>query len=181
MRDMFWRKMKLIQAFIMVLLTAGCNPEISGIVVDAETGKPIEGAVVLVEWGVTKGLPGMTYTESYKVAELVSDKDGKVTLPEAGPNPLANPPNLTVYKRGYVAWNNRYIFSDFRERKDFRWEDGFVFHLEKFKPEHTHNAHSIFISSVVGVSALEKKQLMLKAVHWEREKAFLERQIKERK
>ena len=54
--------MKLKHIFLTILflfVMAGCEGTITGIVVDAETGKPIEGAVILVEWTKAKGLPGM--------------------------------------------------------------------------------------------------------------------------
>ena len=51
-------------AILLVFMVTNCSAEITGTVVDAETGKPIEGAVVLVEWTMTKGVPGMSHTES---------------------------------------------------------------------------------------------------------------------
>jgi hypothetical protein len=48
----------------------------TGTVQDAETGAPIEGAVVFVEWTKTKGLPGLTSTKVYKIVEVETDKDG---------------------------------------------------------------------------------------------------------
>jgi hypothetical protein len=147
----------------------GCYAEVTGIVVDAETGQPIEGAVVLVEWTRTKGLPGLTHTESYKVVELVSDKEGKATLPEGGPDPLTNPPIVTVYKKGYVAWNNEYIFPGYKERTDFKWREGFVFTLEKFKPEYSYKKHVLFIAtSIRSQMATENKGLMNSAIQWEK-------------
>ena len=114
------RKKGLKYAFIvlaLIFLTAGCYGEITGTVIDAETGQPIEGAVVLVEWTVTKGL-GLTYTQSYQVIEVVTDKDGKATVSGVF-NPFVNPPHVTIYKKGYVAWNNEYIFPDYKKRTDF--------------------------------------------------------------
>ena len=42
---------------LFLFMTTSCDGEITGIVVDAETGQPIEGAVILVEWIKTKGVP----------------------------------------------------------------------------------------------------------------------------
>ncbi len=160
---------------LMILMCSGCYAEVTGVVVDAETGQPIEGAVVLVEWTITKGFPGMTYTESYKVVELVSDKEGKVTLPEGRLNPFAAPPDVTVYKRGYVAWNNHFIFPNFRERTDYKWQEGFVFRLEIFRAEYSHYKHVIFINSAIHSGmALGQKNLMKSATQWERFKALEE-------
>ncbi len=142
------RGIRIVLLLIIILLGLGCYPEVTGFVVDAETGQPIEGAVVLVEWTITTGVPGMTGTKSYKVAEMISDKDGKVILPEGGPNLLVNPPRVTVYKKDYVAWNNEHIFPDYRERKDFKWSEATVFKLERFKKEYSRADHVFFLHSI---------------------------------
>lgn len=137
-------------AFVFTLLfaTSGCYLPMTGTVVDAETNQPIEGAVLLVEWTKTnvRG-PADPYTTSYKVAEAVSDKNGKVKMPGCW-CPFANEPDVTVYKKGYVAWNNKFIFPDYKKRKDFRW-GGDAFRLERFKEEHSHEKHVSYIRSVI--------------------------------
>lgn len=148
-----------------VLFLGGCYAEITGTVVDAETGAPIEGAVVLVEWTKTRGLPGLTHTESYKVIEAVTNKDGKVTISGTF-SPTVNPPHVTVYKKGYVAWNNDYIFPGWVKRKDFEWRNGFVFKLEKFKEGYSHYDHSSFIGS--GAVSGSGGKLLEDAYLWER-------------
>ena len=91
-------KNKLLSLLFAVALTStGCYLPVNGRVIDAETNQPIEGAVVLVEWTKTKGF-GFTYTESYKVAETTSDKDGKFELPGCY-SAFVNEPDLTVYKK----------------------------------------------------------------------------------
>ena len=161
----------ILLAISLVFLTTGCYANITGKVIDAETGQPIEGAVVLVEWTVTKGMPGMTYHESYKVIEVLTDREGRVTI-SGVVNPLVDPPDVTIYKKGYVAWNNLFIFPDYRKRKDFKWQNNYVFKLEKFKPEFTYSAHTLFMHGVILSSmATEKKKLMNRAIEWEEYKA----------
>ncbi len=170
--------MKLKQIFLAILLSlfivTGCEGTITGVVVDAETGQPIEGAVILVEWTQAKGLPGMSYTESYKVVEVVTDKEGKASI-EGVSNPMVSAPRVTVYKKGYVAWNNEFIFPDWKKRTDFKWENNYVFKLEKFKPEYSFVKHTSFLSSAILVGASEKKQQMFNAIRWEQLKASEER------
>ncbi len=170
--------LKQLPLLLIILLNSACYAGIRGIVVDAETSQPIEGAVMLVEWTMTKGLPGLAYTESYKVVEMVSDKEGVVTLEEGVLNPLVNPPRVTVYKKGYVAWNNEFIFPDYRERKDFTWMDGYNFKLEKFKSEYTFSEHTFFIHGAIGTGLIEQKRIMMKAIDWEETMAFIERRNK---
>src|SRR3989304_86240 len=156
----------LFSLFVITLLNSSCYGEITGTVVDAETGKPIEGAVVLVEWTIIKGLPGMNYTESYKVVEVVTDKDGSFTVSGVS-NPLVNrPPHLVVYKKGYIAWNNQYIFPTWKQRKDFNIRSGMEIRLEQFKEGFSHYDHFSFISS--GAVSGSGGKLLEDAYLWER-------------
>lgn len=148
--------------------------EISGTVVDAETGKPIEGAVVLVEWTKTKGF-GLTYTESYKVIEVLTDKEGKFAI--QGVSAFFVTPYLTIYKKGYVAWNNEIVFPGYKKRTDFEWGKTTIFKLELFKPEYSYDKHTSFISSAIR-STIGKKPLITEAYFWEEDEALKERKRK---
>lgn len=160
---------------VMVLFLFGIScsktyESITGTVVDAETGKPLEGAVVLAEWTKTKGL-GLTYTESYKVVEVVTDKEGKFTIPGVM-SPLVDPPSVTIYKKGYVAWNNNYIFPGYQKREDFSWRSGYVFKMNHFKKGYSYEAHVSFIRMSINSSINSKsKRTIQKAFDWETDMA----------
>jgi hypothetical protein len=176
--------MKRLQCIILAMLVlllpcSGCTTPMTGKVVDAETGQPIEGAIVLVEWTKVHGF-GNTYTKSEKAAEVFSDKDGTVNLPGYN-DPTVAKPDVTIYKPGYVAWNNRWIFPDTRKRTDFEWKSGYVFKLERFRPEYSFDLHTSFISSLIGTSMMEYKKNIKKSIQWEEEKAFNERKVKRQK
>ncbi len=160
----------------MVLLETGCYRPINGQVVDAETNQPIEGAVVLVEWTKTKGY-GFTYTESYKVAETLTDKDGKFNLPGCY-SPFVNEPDVTVYKKGYVAWNSKLIFPGYVKRENYRWQNSFVYKMKKFKPDYFFDDHMSFIRGIVLSGTLNKKKQIMESLKWEEEKAFEERRLR---
>lgn len=160
----------------LVLVTASCNAEITGTVVDAETGNPIEGAVVLVEWTISKGLPGMSTSESYKIFEGLTDKEGKIMIPKIY-NPLVNPAQITIYKKGYIVWNSEYLFPTFKKREEFQRGENDVFKLDKYVSEFKHQSHISFIHSVIRLGRGDKK-LMMDAIEWEERKAFEERQDK---
>ena len=155
--------------FLLLFVATGCEGEITGIVVDAETGQPIEGAVILVEWTKVEGIIGMTHTESYKVVEVVTDKEGKASI-EGVSSYFVSMPRVTVYKKGYVAWNNEFIFPDWKKRTDFKWENNYIFKLEKFKPEYSYDKHISFIRASMGMT-LDQKKIMYKAIRWEDLKA----------
>jgi hypothetical protein len=171
---------RLIVLMALLSFVSGCYFGITGRVIDAETNQPIEGAVVLVEWTVTKGY-GLTYTESAKVAETLSDKNGNFDLPGCY-NPFVNKPDVTVYKKGYVAWNNNFIFPRYEKRMDFKWE-GYTFKLELFKKEYFFDDHISFIRSSINSSLkenYEQKKSIFRAIEWEERLALQERLQKKR-
>jgi hypothetical protein len=87
----------------------------SGVVLDAHTGVPVEGAVVVAIWNrrarghpaIGLGTPGLVAFE-----EVVTDAQGRFTLPA---RVLVNPPlffpiegpDLTIFKGGYGGWRFR--------------------------------------------------------------------------
>ena len=152
----------LVIVGVFLLLNA-CYGGIAGKVVDAETGKPIEGAVVLVEWDITKGL-GLSYTKRHKLVETVTNENGWFTL-QGVLNPLVNPPNLVIYKKGYVAWREYAMFPDFKKKEDFKWKSGSIFQLEHFLRSYSHNRHTSFIH--YGIGSLGTSSKLSQAIHWE--------------
>jgi len=77
------RLIYLVVAFIFI---TGCTslktPEISGIVVDAETGQAIEGAYVVAHWGRTYSGPGGQFGgETSKELKLRTGNDGSFKVP----------------------------------------------------------------------------------------------------
>jgi len=160
-------------------LISGCYLPIKGRVIDAETQQPIEGALVLVEWTKKHGF-GDAWTESFKVVEAVSDKDGKVEI-EGCNSPFVERPDVTVYKKGYVAWNDEKIFPFYERRTDFRWGD-YVFRLERFKTEYSHIDHTSFIDFSINVSlGSNGKKNIVKEIRWEELEASKERTKRETK
>jgi hypothetical protein len=80
----------------------------TAIIVDDETGEPIEGAIALAQWVKYKSTlfeGGIPYAA--KAAETVSDKEGKIFIKGYwSMNPFACERHLTVYKPGYALWNS---------------------------------------------------------------------------
>jgi hypothetical protein len=156
---------------ILLPMVSGCYLPMTGTIIDAETKAPIEGAVVLVEWTKTKGI-GFTYTESYKVAETLSDKEGKFKLP--GCVCIATEdPDITIYKKGYVAWNNQYIYPNYAKRTNVVWGAN-NYELVMFKPTESHDKHITFIHSLIH-QGLGEKKVMPDSLSWEESEAFRER------
>lgn len=143
---------------------------ITGRVVDEETGKPIEGAIVLGVWMWGFDIAFSTKV-LYTTQEAITDDKGRFFI-RGVLNPLINQwmlpfveeAELTVYKRGYVAWNNLSTWKD-GPRKDFRWKNGLVVKMEKWKEWYSFNDHESFISNAT-VGALTQR--FADAMDWER-------------
>ncbi len=88
----------------LVLILTGCYPGITGKVVDAETGKPIRGALVLAQWTQGHGL-GFTYHTVYKTIETETNAEGAFSLSGVY-RPLIDPPRMLIFSQGYVPWRN---------------------------------------------------------------------------
>jgi hypothetical protein len=87
--------------------TSWSSPEITGKVVDAASGKPIQGAIVVANWQLT------TVWENYPlgqldIEEVVSDRNGQFKIPAWGPKSASEgqlekeEPHIRIYKPGYV-------------------------------------------------------------------------------
>lgn len=163
---------------VLSIFLTSCYGEMSGTVIDAETGKHIEGAVILVEWTYTSGKwIGLRTTSSYKVVEVITDKEGKFKV-SGVLNPLIDSPRVTIYKKGYVAWNNEYIFPDYKRREDFKLTNGISIKLKLFdEQKYTYNDHIMFIHGSInyGLPGSDKK-IIERAIRWEQLKAIEERQ-----
>jgi hypothetical protein len=109
-------------AFLCILLQigSGCTSTLEGQVLDAQTGKPIQGAVVLGVWTKVGGLPGLYHHELVGVREVETDAEGRFVLERAKRIIYEDDESVTVYKPGYVAWNNIYMFPVSERRKDQR-------------------------------------------------------------
>lgn len=164
----------LVLIILLFFLTSGCYANMTGTVVDAETGKPIEGAVVLVEWTKTKGI-GLTYHEVEKIMEVATDKEGKFNVSGVS-NPFVDPPMIVVYKEGYIAWRNDYIFPGFKKRTDFKYKNEIKIKLDKFKEEYSHDEHHSFMGHGIMISGLTSVPRFHEILNEESKKATLQRE-----
>jgi hypothetical protein len=105
----------LFAALIALLPMTGCTgapyyqiAQIEGWVVEADTNRPIEGAVVAVSWELVMGwLDGPRHQGYLEVKEVVTDKNGRFhfegfTAPNPTMHELRNDPVIIVFKGGYA-------------------------------------------------------------------------------
>lgn len=122
-------------------LTYSAKP-LQGIMVDGQTGEPLEGVAVVAQWVLFVSGPGHGgHGPRLHVAEAVTDNRGKFLIPGWGPKPnpqypwtslLDRDPMLSFFRRGYrpLTVQNRW------ERNDsvrFSEWDGKTIKLEKFR------------------------------------------------
>ena len=143
--------------FFMLLIlaasTSGCATSTTFRVLDAETKKPIQGAVALAEWITVKGF-ALTYTETVKIVEPVTDRNGIFTIPAVVGTKAMQTPHLKVYKPGYVGWDSKSIYLGCfekdrkvyraKERKGFSMRDQDIY-LQPWKDEYSFISHGSFI------------------------------------
>jgi hypothetical protein len=81
----------------------------AGTVVDLETGRPIEGAIVVAHWHMRLGMPGKTDGGVLRLMETVTDENGKFGfpswmsfyLPDRGFADDHRNPELLIFKPSY--------------------------------------------------------------------------------
>lgn len=115
------------------------SEEITGTVVDWETGKPIEGVCVTAFWIPYYPAPGSGgHKGVYMVYESVTDKEGRYRIPAWGPRPaplfgsLDTAPNLYYFKKGYKF---RMLANNVESNSMIRKSDwsGETIKMERFK------------------------------------------------
>jgi len=140
--------------------------DFNGIVVDKDTGKPIEGAIIVaLNQGATL-LPDVT-----KVAESLSNKDGYIRI--SGKFTLLErpPPEIIVYKQGYMAQSSgAEVMKLGGELYQFKWENGYKFELSKWNSQVTHKVHFDHIYFQFAKKASEEGYpMLLDLIKWERD------------
>ena len=87
-----------------------------GKVIDAETGDPIAGVVVLAEWYRRPTIFGSMHDTFYDAREVVTDANGDYTMPSMGLRFLStlNLPRFLFFKAGY-EYLGPYPWETFKE------------------------------------------------------------------
>lgn len=164
-------KLKLYQKIILLLLgfiifVAWIESEtryvVKGRVVEASTGRPIEGASVAITWYGTHFIEMfIPYASgSYRIEEAraTTDKEGYFEIPKY----FLKRFYMGVYKKGYVCWSSDSVFFkglDIKEKRDqikkriwFRVHSGMTIKLENFTEEYPRFRHASFIDAVSGAT-----------------------------
>jgi hypothetical protein len=97
-----------------------------GKVIDADTGEPIQGAIVLGVWyRIHPNVAGWN-SELYDSVEKITDKDGNFSIKGLGPLLMSNidPMDIVIFKAGYEhlssSWKSLKI--DYLLKKRIKWK-----------------------------------------------------------
>lgn len=142
-------KILLIISFVLIIhFISGCShySGINGKVVDNATGKPLEGALVVVQW--TR--PDIHSIEGFSTAvimnmETLTDKEGRFVIRSTPLNPFANQPEMIIIKEGYIPWRNDEIFPGGNKDKDKKWMNNETYKLDVFTEKHTYDQIDSFL------------------------------------
>lgn len=96
----------------------GSHKEPTAVVVDADTGEPIEGAVAIAIWRKHSTKEAAWFEGGQmvpvRIEEAISDKDGKIYIEGFwGWFFFKNRyPRLNVYKPGHILWDQKFIYAN---------------------------------------------------------------------
>jgi hypothetical protein len=148
-----------------------------GIVLDADTDRPVAGAVVEASWAFERGI-GLQAPLTAREIVVESGVDGRYSIPRLTDVPGLELPSgastrlrrftLVIYRRGHVGWRSDRRFPQgggpAARRRDFSQRGNRV-RLEKWQPGFRHAEHLVFLGGGEKVRA---------AAAWELQPAAME-------
>jgi hypothetical protein len=168
----------IIAALFVAFIVVRFPSSYEGKVVDADTGEPVEEAVVLLHWSHAS-LPHAHYEKYLDAKETLTDKNGffKTKRRKINLNPLSNTfsPNIIIFKSGYKAIDTAWVLNVFREEHK-KWDSPYkkiidfegdlvVFKLKKLSTREKRRKNSPHVASGV---PYEKRFLLTKEINKER-------------
>jgi len=138
----------LVVVLLLATASAACSTTLRAKVLDAQTGQPVVGAVVVGVWTRTVGFVHHDH-ELVGVRETITDTRGRFVLERLRGSVLfgADNESVTVYRPGFLAWNNVLAFPSLSRRPQQRVPDTIV--LQRFPPGQSHKEHVQFVDDAV--------------------------------
>jgi hypothetical protein len=138
---------------------------------DADTGKPLEKAVIWCSWAFARGL-GSPAPEAVRTARVVTDPDGRYRIPRLKALPIGLSTQLArftlvAYRRGYVAYRHDRRFGHSRARRASFSQFANTIRLTRWSPELSHARHMLYLGGPPSLRA-DKASLLAAAIELDR-------------
>jgi hypothetical protein len=119
-----------------------------GQVLDAQSGKPVEGAAVLGSWAFQTGDGRLSGPATARFVLAQTDADGRYRIGRLSEltDGRLDRFTLIVYKQGYIGYRSDRRFEDFSPRRDFA-QSGNVARLDHPPSDLSHVRHLRFIGA----------------------------------
>jgi hypothetical protein len=139
-----------------------------GMVVDADSDRPVAGATVAASWAFESGI-GFHAPAGTREVVVETGTDGRYAIPRLddlpeGASARIRRFTLVVYHRGSVGWRSDRIFPGRNLRRDFS-QRGARIRLDRWQPSFRHATNLVFLGGGAKVRA---------AAAWELQAAALE-------
>jgi hypothetical protein len=111
------------------------NGPYEGIVLDSNTGKPVENSLVIFWWVEKRRIKGKGFFyEVKKIYKTFTNSNGFFNVPKYPEvkNPYTCPPSFFIYKEGYISLNFRSYIKN-KEIKCFKGNNKCIFYLNKIE------------------------------------------------
>jgi len=132
--------------FLSMFTLSTCCGYIHGTVIDAETGKPIQGAVAHASWDIQY----LLYASDFYSGETLTDKYGRFSLFGLHIPVICNSPAIAIYKNGYIGWREHVTFPDRKKREWTYWRIPKIYRLERFvEGAYSHHSHWGYIHHII--------------------------------
>jgi hypothetical protein len=144
-----------------------------GIVLDADSDRPVAGALVAASWAFERGI-GLQAPLASREVVVESGVDGRYYVPRlddvvGGASTRLRRFTLIIYRRGHVAWRSDYRFGG-GARYDFS-QVGNRARLDKWQPGMHHAEHLVFMGGGAKIKAAAAWELQPAALELEGERA----------
>jgi hypothetical protein len=119
-----------------------------GIVLDADSDRPVAGATVAASWAFENGV-GFHAPSGAREVVVQTGADGRYTIPRLddlpeGASARIRRFTLVVYHRGHVGWRSDRVFPGPVRRRDFSQRGNRV-RLDRWQPSNQHATHLVFL------------------------------------